>query len=52
MRHPREVVGGVEPAIERMQLGAQAVEPIENGIELAVAEVFSLHEPKFTEPRG
>jgi hypothetical protein len=33
-----EALGVVEPAVEELELGAQAVEPLEHGVELPVVE--------------
>ena len=42
MRDALQAVGAVEPAIERVDLVAEPVEALEEGVELPVVKVLSL----------
>jgi hypothetical protein len=44
---PLQPVGRVEPTVERVNLVAQPVQPLEQGVELAVVEVIA----RFEHPR-
>jgi hypothetical protein len=37
-----EAFGGLEPAVESVHLGAQPVEALEDGVQLAVIEVLAV----------
>ena len=42
MRDAHETFGGLESAVESVHLGAQAVEALEDGVQLAVIEVLAV----------
>ena len=42
MRDPREPVLVVEPAVQRVHLVTEPVEPLEDGVELPVVEVVAV----------
>jgi hypothetical protein len=50
VRDPRERLGRVEPPVQRVHLVAQTIEPLEEGVELAVVQVFPVlgHGPDFS----
>jgi len=39
----REALAGVEAAVERPQLGVQPVEPLQQRVQLTVADLLALH---------
>ena len=48
MRDPREALGMVEPAVEDVDLLDQLVQPLEDGVELAVVKRLPLgHSVRF-----
>jgi hypothetical protein len=42
VRDPHEAFAGLEAAVERMHLVAEAVEALEDGVELAVIELVAI----------
>ena len=42
MRDAHETFGGLESAVESVHLGAQPVEALEDGVQLAVIEVLAV----------
>jgi hypothetical protein len=42
VRDPHETFGGLESSVESVHLGAQPVEALEDGVQLAVIEVLAV----------
>ena len=42
VRDADEALGGFEPSIERVNLVAEAIEPLEDGVELAIVQMLAL----------
>ena len=52
MGEGEEALGVVEPAVQLLKLGAEAVQPLEHGVELAVVEGPAVSHRAIVRTRG